>query len=92
MHAKKPRDRNNNDVAATAREATKRALRVKKEKIEREIKQEKQEIKKEPSTSTLVRGPHAHKLAHNYNHNCRLKLRQVNIDSTIGNQLHSINV
>ena len=50
MHAKKPRDRNNN-VAATAREATKRELRVKKEKIEREIKQEKQEIKKEATTS-----------------------------------------
>ena len=89
MHAKKPRDRNNN-VAATAREAAKRALRVKKEK--NEGGQIKQEIKQEPSTSTLVRGPHDHKLAHNYNHNCRLKLRQVNIDSTIGNQLHSINV
>ena len=90
MHAKKPRDKNNNDVAATAREATKRALRVKKEN--NEGGQIKQEIKQEPSTSTLVSGPHAHKLAHNYNHNCRLKLRQVNIDSTIGNQLHSINV
>jgi len=75
VHAKKPRDRNNN-VAVTAREATKRALRVKKEKIEREVKQERQEIKKEPSTSTLVRGPHAHKLAHDHNHNCRFKLRQ----------------
>ena len=47
VHARKPRDRNNNNVAATAREATRRALRVKKEKIENDIKQEKQEIKKE---------------------------------------------
>jgi len=50
VHAKKPRDRNNN-VAETAREATKRALRVKKEKIEKDIKQEKHEIKKEATTS-----------------------------------------
>ena len=84
MHAKKPRDRNNN-VAATAREATKRALRVKKEN--NEGGQIKQEIKQEPSTSFLVRGPHAHKLAHNYNHHCRLKLRQVNMETN-----YSINV